>query len=1005
MSSFDLTRKGGGLVMALFRSSVVVVLLLAALALPGAAYAQQASGIAGLVEDNLGGVLPGVTVEVASPALIEGTRTAFTDGEGRYTVTNLPPGTYDVTFSLPGFSTVVQEGIELASGFTATIDAAMQVGGLEETVTVTGVSPLVDVQNVRQQTRVTNELRAALPSGGQGLMAVTKLVPGMTSALDQGGGGALGIYGSNQSTSSTYHGKGSTTDSYDGMQVNNLSGIGSVSYVMNPATVSETAIQTGGISAENMSGFAINMIPKEGGNEFSGSFDGTYTGENFQNSNVEKIRDRGIQGDGQKNLHGYDANFTLGGPIREDRVWFFAAMRLMGTKNQVPDRFFNATQGTPIYTPDFSKPHFNKDWLRSGAVRITAQVSEQNKVNLFGDTQYFQTRGWQDNAAPEAQICWDMWPQGVYQGTWTWTATSRILVEAGAGLTKGPFPCNREQRTELFGFTVAPDDVSIQEATTGYRYNAASNYLIRNDNDRYMQRASVSYVTGSHNFKAGFTLQEHINNRDTERNLDQNWRFRRGLPERITLYTGTTFEKNRTNADLGIYAQDQWVIDRLTLNLGIRFDYFNGGVRAQTQPGGLFAPSRSSAEVLNKPNWTDINPRIGASYDLFGDGRTALKGSFGRYVGKEAVSVARAFNPVFTEVLSTNRSWRDANGNYHPDCDLTDFAANGECGAISNELFGRARPDALEANANLTEGFGNRDYYWDTALELQHELAPGMSLLVGYYRNWSDHFRGLPRGDFRTVYLLDNTSITADDFEHYCITAPVDSRLPDGGGYEVCGLYDITPEKFGVGREIAVRPGDFGNQSRISDFITTSLNTRFDNGVELGGSLDFGQTIEDRCLVIDSPQQLLHCRTDRGWGEQLQVKLHGVLPLPGDFVLSGTFQNLPGAPWMANYTARSAEIAPSLGRPLAGGTRSASVPLIEPFTLFEPRRTLFDLRVSKVFPDVNGVRLQLNLDVYNVLNDASILSVNGSYGGNWLRPSSRGIAAPRLIQMGGRLTF
>ena len=984
-----------------------IVLLGIALVMPAVASAQQDSGIAGVVRDDTGGVLPGVTVEATSPALIEGVRTAFTDGEGRYNITPLPPGTYAVTFSLPGFSTVIREGVELSSGFTAAINADMQVGGIEETITVTGASPLVDVQNVRVQTRVTNELRAALPSGAQGLMAVTKLVPGMTSALDQGGGGALGIYGSNQSTSSTFHGKGSTVDSYDGMQVNNLSGIGSVSYIMNPSTVSETAIQTAGISAESMSGFSINMVPKEGANVFSGSADATFTNDALQTSNVEELRDRGVRGDGHKTLHAYDTNFTIGGPIAQDRVWFFAATRLMGTKNEVADKFFNLTQGTPLFTEDLSSPHFNKDWLRSQAIRVTAQLSDNNKLSTFADTQYFQTRGWQFNRAPEAQICWDMWPQGVYQTTFTSTVTNRLLIEAGAGLTKGPFPCDRETRTELFGFTVAEEDISVQEATTGYIYNAASSYLNKNDNDRYMQRFSVAYVTGTHSFKTGFTLQEHINNRNTVINQDQTWRLRNQVPERITLRSTPTNELNRTKADLGIYVQDQWVAsDQITLNLGLRFDYFNGYVAEQTMPAGLFVPERIFPRVENVPNWTDLNPRVGLSYDLFGDGRTAIKGSLGRYVGKEAVSVARAFNPVFTQVNSANRSWNDENGNLSPDCDLTNFAANGECGGISNLNFGTNNPNALQYSEDLTEGFGNRDYLWDLSAEVQHELAQGMSMTVGYYRNWSNHFRGLPRGDFRTVYLLDNLALTPNDFDPYCITAPLDARLPEGGGYEVCGMFDVVPELFGVGEFLAARPGDYGDQSRSSDYITASINTRLGNGIELGGSVDMGRTIEDRCFTIDSPQQLLHCKVDRSFGEQVQIKSHGVLPLPGNFVVSGTFQNLAGAPWLANYSASNALIETSLGRPLAGGRRSATVPLIEPFSLFEPRRNLLDLRVSKVFSDLGpGVRVQLNFDIYNVINDASVLRGNDNFGTQWLRPSRNGVAAARLIQMGGKVSF
>ena len=279
-----------------------------------------------------------------------------------------------------------------------------------------------------------------------------------------------------------------------------------------------------------------------------------------------------------------------------------------------------------------------------------------------------------------------------------------------------------------------------------------------------------------------------------------------------------------------------------------------------------------------------------------------------------------------------------------------------------------------------------------------------MSATVGYYRNWSDRFRALPRGDFRTVYLKDNTSLTPQDFDPFCATAPMDPRLPGGGGYEVYGLYDISEEMFGVGDTVAVRPGDFGDQSRTSDYITLSINSRLDNGVEIGGSVDTGRTIEDRCFTIDSPQQLLHCRIDRSFGEQTQAKVFGVLPLPDDFMLSGTFQNLAGAPWAAEWGASNADIT-GLGRPLAGGARDADVPLIEPFSLFEPRRNLLDLRFGKVFADISGMRLQLNLDVYNLLNDASILVVNGNFGSSWLDLGRRGVAAPRLYQVGGRLTF
>jgi hypothetical protein len=794
-------------------------------------------------------------------------------------------------------------------------------------------------------------------------------------------------------------------DTFDGMQVNNLSGIGSVSYIMNPSAVEEASVQTGGISAEASSGFIINMIPKAGGNDFSLLANSTYTSEHMQGSNVEKLRDRGVQGEGQKTIYAYDTNLAIGGPIRQDKIWFFSATRFMGTKNNVVNRFANATQGTPIYTPDFDRPHFNKDWLRSQGVRITAQLSQNHRVNGFADPQYFQTRGWQDNAAPEAQTCWDMWPNGVFQGTWTATLTSRLLLEAGAGLAKGPFPCTPEQKTETFGFAVAPTDIAIQEATTGYTYNASTSYLMRNDNDRFGERFSMAYITGSHSYKFGVDLQQHFNNRDTITQMDQTWRFRNGVPERITLRATPTYEQNRTKAELGIYAQDQWALGRVTLNYGVRFDYFNGYLPVQEMPAGSFVGARRFEEVKDVPNWTDVNPRFGAAYDLFGTGRTAIRTSIGRYVGKEAVSVAQTFNPVLASVTSTNRSWNDADRDFVPDCDLTNFDANGECGPIDNQNFGQLNPDALQFDDDLVRGFGQRDYFWDFGAELHHEFRPGMSFVGGYYRNWSDHFRGLPRGDFSTVYVIDNVLVTPEDYDPYCITAPVDPNLPGGGGYEVCGLYDIKPDKFGLSEEVARRPGNFGEQSRISDFFTLALNTRFGEGVELGASLDTGRTVEDRCFVIDSPQNLLYCRVESPFSGQTQIKVHGVYPLPLGFIVSGTFQNLSGVSYQANYSASTTEIAPSLGRPLAGRTRSVTVPLVAPQTLFEPRRNIVDLRLSKAFTMASGMRLQLNLDVYNLFNDAAILNLNSNYGSAWRQPVTRGIAAPRLFQVGFRLTM
>jgi hypothetical protein len=969
--------------------------------------AQQASGIAGVVRDTSGGVLPGVTVEATSPALIEKVRSVVTNGEGRFNIVDLRPGTYVVTFTLPGFNTFRRDGVVLTAGFTATVNAEMRVGALEETITVTGEAPLVDTQNVRQQTVVSNDLLDALPSSGKSLVGFSKLVPGLKGGADVGGAG--GIWAMGNVISDTIHGKGGVKFAYDGMQTTNFGGSGATSYVMNQATVQETTVESGGISAEsNASAVSINLVPKEGGNTFSYEVSGLFSAEDLQNDNLgETLRSRGVT-TSNKVLHVYDTNVTVGGPIKRDRIWFFAASRFSGNKNQVQGIFFNKTQGTLFYTPDLDRPAYRKEWLRSGGGRVTWQATERNKLNAFADLQYYMVRGRGGNEAPESHTCWSFWPQGLFQGAWTSPVTNRLLLEAGASLMRGPWPCDRQQATDVFGFIVSPNDISVLELSTGFRYNSKSTYLFRQDQDRYVERFSVSYVTGSHAFKTGVQLQQGVVNTGTEVNSDLGYTFLNGAPVSITQWATPYLQKNRIKGDLGIFVQDKWTIRRLSLNLGLRLDYMNGNVPEQHVEAGRFVGARDFAPVNGVPEWTDLNPRIGGSYDVLGNGRTAIKASLGRYVGVIGVNVAQATNPIATSVNNVSRTWNDLNEDFVPDCDLADFGANGECGAINNLNFGQNNPNATRYDPDLIRGFAKRDYFWDVSAELQHQLVPGVSITGGYYRNWSDHF-GTFGGTGWDPGVTDNLAVGPQDYDHYCITAPLDSRLPGGGGYEVCGLYDINPAKFGQVNNLVTRPSNYGNgASRHSDFFGVSLESRAGSGVVFGGSFDTGRSVEDRCFVIDSPQALLHCRVVTPFKAQTLIKLHGAYPLPASFQVSGTFQNSSGVNYVANYNVPNAAVVGSLGRNLAGGARSASVPLIAPQTLFEPRQNQLDLRLSRVFSLGQG-RLRANLDVYNVFNASSILRLNNTYGPQWRVPLSSAVGSGflegRLFQVGGQLTF
>ena len=1001
------------------RSVLHLVVLVSLLSAAAPARAQQASGIAGLVRDSSGAVLPGVTVEAASPALIERVRTAVTDAQGRFNIVNLRPGTYVVTFSLPGFNSVKREGIQLTAGFTATVNADMQVGALEETITVSGETPLIDTQNTRQQKVLSSELLDTLPTGQKTAINVVSLTPGMTTAGLADVGGSLGTYNAG-GNATTFHGKTGFKREYDGMRVENMEADGNLGYILNAITVQETTVETGGVSAESdMSGVSMNMVPKEGGNAFHYMASGLFTNEHLSTDNFgQQLRDRGVTLP-SKVINIYDWWGTAGGPIKQNKVWFFAAERIWGNRNQRANTFWNKTQGTPFYTPDPSRPFQPNEHYKSHAGRVTWQASQRNKLNFFLDVQKnckcYSGTGLTavTTTAPEADAQLRFWPQFLAQVSWSAPVSTRLLLEAGYSATISHWP-----RVSNPG--VSTDAIRITESSTGFVYGAPETLQDLQDSDRHAQRFSASYITGTHTFKTGFQLGQGVKNLHQYSWSDYNYTFLRGMPTQITQLATPYFRKERIRADLGIYAQDHWAVKRVTVNYGLRFDYYNAYVPEQHMPATKFVPARDFDPVSHVPLWKDVSPRLGFAYDLFGNGRTAVKASLGRYVGKTAISVAADNNPVTRSVLNVTRTWTDANGNFVPDCDLANFSTNGECGAISNTNFGRVNPNATRYDEEAIHGWGKRDYLWDLSTEIQQQLGAGVSLNAGYYRNW-----------YRNFLVTDNQDVAPADYNPYCITAPRDTRLPAGGGYQVCGLYDISPAKFGRVTNLVTLANHYGDETFVSNFINVSLNTRLRSGAQFGAGFDTGQTVNDACFDVDSPGAPTAanlpgvsrtptpftattvngrkiCKAVTPWGANAQFKANGSYPLPADFIVSGTLQNVAGPNITANYTVPNSVVAPSLGHDLAACagrtpcTASVAVPLLAPQTVFEPRRTQLDLRITK-FVGVRRGRLQLNLDMYNFLNASNVVTLNTNYGPSWLQPTS--FLTGRLYEVGAQWSF
>ena len=983
------------------------------------ARAQQTSAIAGVVRDTSGAVLPGVTVEAASPVLIEKVRTVVTDDQGRYHIVDLRPGVYRVTFTLPGFNTLVREGVALSSGFTAAVNADLPVGALQETVTVSGATPLVDTQNVRKQTLLTSDLLDALPTSTKNWATIVEVTPGFSGSFADVAGQL------NQNLGNAYHGKTGTKRQFDGMSIDHASG--NVGYLVNSAMVQEISLQSSGISAEsNADGSVVNMIPKEGSNGFSGSLAGLYTSDRFESSNLnDDLRGRGLT-TVSKILKIYDTGATLGGPIRKDKLWFFASFREWGNGHLMAGNFWNKTQGTPLYTPDLSRPGNRSQWYESKAARVTWQATQKHKFNFFADVaddclcRAIGALG----SAPEAGLAFHFRPVGLYQGDWSAPITSKLLFEAGASLTITHWPT-------FLNPGVRPTDISILELSNNYRYNASATYASKRATDRGAQRFSMSYITGSHAYKFGAQIEEAVSDIVTYVQGDVNYSFRNGSPTQITQYATPYRAIDRTKADMGLYVQDQWAIRRLTMNYGVRFDYFNGHVDANhiAAPASGWVPARDFGAVSGVPAWKDINPRFGASYDLFGDGKTALKVSIGRYVAKTGTAVASANNPVTTSVNSVTRTWTD-NGDYVPDCDLKSRAANRECGPMSDANFGGLSPTTHWAD-DVLRGWGVRNSNWDFGSEIQREIRDGVSLTAGYYRNWYGNFTA-----------TDNLLRAPADFSSYCVTAPLNPNLPGGGGYQVCGLSDVSVAKFTQVDNLVTQSSRYGQQKQVNNFFNVGINTHLRSGAQFGGGVDTGRSMTDNCFVVDAPgiaaasltsaqtattvsgistatpttpqtattingKQLCHVVTPfRG---QTQLKLNGALPLPYNFVVSGIYQDISGPNIVAAYAASNAEIVRSLGRDLGacGGrtpcAATATVPLVMPGSMYDHRIRRLDVRFTKQLRLTPRLRMQGNLDIYNVFNGSGVVQVNNAFGPQWRQPTE--VQDPRILQFSAQLNF
>jgi hypothetical protein len=1030
------------------KMSSFLIATIFALAVPSFAAAQGALArgtLAGTVRDAGGAVLPGVTVEASSPALIEKVRTTVTDGAGIYRIVNLDPGVYTLTFTLQGFNKVRREGVELLGSATVTIPVELPIGSLDETVNVKAETPVVDVQSTAREAVLEGEVISAVP-GTRSTGSLITMIPGLETF-----GAAL-----NPSPQLVFFfarggpvGEGRFNVS--GMPVSNaFAGGGGSSLIYDTVNVDEIAFTvSGGMGENDIGGPVLNIIPRSGGNMFQGQAFVNFSNDNLRGNNLTPELTAPPPGPNLRATPGiikaYDTNLSYGGPIVRDRLWFFGSYRKLNTETASPGLVGNANAF------DLSR----WDWVRDDSLngrlsagrsiyigRVTAQVAKKHRVSvnyeyqrrcdgspLKAETDGCHTRGadWVAVAAggttsPEASNNYLDVPYTVLQGRWTSPLTNRLLLEAGGTYFS---------YTHAGGFlSLPPDgifDIGVTEQSTatnpatGAQYAPRSNYVYRAVSEYREDTASpnnwnaaVSYVTGSHNMKVGY--QGAYQAASTIRRANPtllSYRFNQGQANQFTVRLPDWGSADRTWTG-SLFVQDAWTRGRLTLQGALRYDRawsyspadLSGTNTAAPQLGldPITFPRTASVDAFN-----DVTPRFGVAYDLFGTGKTALKFSAGRYLG--AATNGGAYtrnNPANRIVNSASRNWTDLDGDHVVDCDLGNVTQHQECAAATGDylILGGLSSNITQVNQDTLHGWGVRDYDWQWSVGVQQEVLPRVSADVAYSRR-----------SFHSFTVTDNLNRDPSQYEFYEITAPEDGRLPDSGGYPI-RVYVPTAAAAAIpAQNYTTFETDFG-PARTSYWqgVDFTITSRMWKGLTLQLGTNTGRKIDDTCATvvkIDSPDPRT-CRSSPPF--QTTVRGLATYTIPKvDVLVSATIRSQPPLALAANWVVPNTLVNQLLGHlPLGAqltGTTTIAIVDNDHQLYADNRRSQVDLRVAKVFR-FGKRRVDVGVDGENLFNTSYPTAYENTYqyspgntvlGGTWNNPTA--IYTPRFARFNVTLGF
>jgi hypothetical protein len=928
---------------ACLRSVVASLALSACAALT--ANAQVATGtIAGVVEDSGGGILPGVSVTLEGERLIGGTRTQATDPSGAYRFDRLLPGSYNLKFEMPGFKSIERRDIVVSASFTATVNMKLEVGSLQETVTVTGESPTVDVKSNLQQTVMSQEILEGVPTG-RDPWSLAKIIPGVQVATyDVGGNQAM------QQSALRVHGARDDDKNFaiDGTTVNwPGGGGGSTMLYYDQGMFDEVNYQTSAIPAEVMTGgIYLNMVTKSGSNRWRGDTKYFFADKDWQSVNDKEAKSLGLAG-GIPVVKLYDFNLAGGGPVIRDRLWINGSYR-----NWRTDKL------TLVRNPDNTRAiDDNLIWNLSG--KALWQFAESQKVGFsynYNWKERFHRRDTPPNFVEDRASLWQTNPAFSTQLKYT-LVRKRIVYESTFGLMDGV--TNYYYQPE-----VGPNDIRIVDdglstaSVAAQRHEEQPNFRSQFDNVVSYSRPGWG---GDHLLKIGSQFAQMGMNDQWWVNGDMYIVFNNTQPNSVRLYNTPTAFDSKIRV-LGFFGQDAWTYKRMTINAGVRVDYSHGWMPAQSKPAGTFSEARTLAETDVFTAWRGVW-RTGLVYDLLGNGRTALKASASRYAAQIGLNMVQRVHPL--QSTFGTRAWSDLNGERWPqENELGTFSG---FPGLTSRYADASGPDWPYSD-EITAG-------------VEHELTRDFRVGAMYYHRTN-----------RKVIGQRNVAVPPSAYREHSIDVPGGSSGPGGA----ITFFNLNPAFQGQ----AFQDNVFDNE----DLLDTTYNgveitaaKRMTNRWQMLAGVTLGRNYGGVANGdLNDPNNLLNFpRGIEGTDSKYAFRVSGSYTTKYDINVSGSFILNDGYPYQSQFAVTRTAF-PTLTR------SSQTVRLAERGAERLPDVAMVDLRLSRTFRFTDR-RITPVVEVFNLGNADTITGYNNNVGNTYLRPTE--ILSPRIVRAGVTVDF